>query len=112
MKVGLIGCGGIAPSHVEVYKRIKNVEVEAVCDLNLERAKKLAVHYNIRSAYEDYWDMLDKKDLDLVDICTPVSTHARIVCDVAKTVPAILVEKPMALNVSECEEIIKTVRKH
>jgi len=112
MKVGLIGCGGIAPSHIEVYKRIKNVEVVAVCDLNLERAKKLAVNYDIKKSYKDYWDMLEKENLDLVDVCTPVSTHARIVCDAAKVVPAILLEKPMALSVSECDEIIRTIRKY
>jgi len=112
MKVGLIGCGGIAPSHMEVYKRIKNVEVVAVCDVNSEKAKKLAARYRIEKAFENYLDMLEKENLDLVDICTPVSTHARIVCDVAETAAAILVEKPMALSVSECEEIIGAVNKH
>jgi len=112
VKVGLIGCGGIAPSHIEVYKRIKNVEVAAVCDLNLERARTLATHYGIERAYKDYWEMLEKEKPDVVDVCTPVSTHARIVCDVAKTVAAILVEKPMALSVAECNEIIKAIKKH
>lgn len=112
MNVGLIGCGGISSSHIEVYKNIKNVKVVAVCDLNLDKARILAKRYNIDRVYQDYWDMFEKENLDLVDVCTPVSTHARIVCDAAKTVRAILVEKPMALNVSECEQMIKETKKH
>ena len=42
MKVGIIGCGGIAPLHVLAFKSLENVEVVSLCDLNLERAKHLA----------------------------------------------------------------------
>lgn len=112
MKVGLIGCGGIAPLHIETYKRISDVEISAVCDLNLKRAANLASIYRIERTYDDYWSMLEKEDLDLVDVCTPVTTHAAIVSDVAKKVPAILVEKPMAFSVSQCDEIIKAINKH
>jgi predicted dehydrogenase len=112
MNVGLIGCGGIAPSHLKVYKNLKDVNVVAVCDLNVEKAKYLASQYKIENYFENYWDMIEKEDLDLIDICTPVSTHATIICNVAKVVPAILVEKPMALSVSECDEIIKTIKKY
>jgi len=111
VKVGIIGCGGIAPLHIKVYQRLKDVEVVGLCDLNEERAKNLASRFQIKKIFRDYWDMLEKEDLDLVDICTPVSTHAQIVCDIAKEVPAILLEKPMALNVSECDKMIKEVRK-
>ena len=112
MKIGIIGCGGIAPVHIQVYQNLKNVKVVGLCDLNLEKAKNLAAKFQIGKTFRDYGDMFEKEDLDLVDICTPVSTHARIVCDAAKAVPAILVEKPMALNVSECDKIIKEVEKH
>ena len=112
MNVGLIGCGGIAGAHIQAYQRIRNVKVVGVCDLNLEKAKKLATKFRIEKIFGNYWDLLETNDLDLVDICTPVSTHAQIVCDVAKAVPAILVEKPMALNVSECDEMINEVKKH
>ena len=112
MNVGLIGCGGIADLHMKVYKNLKNVNVVGLCDLNLERARDLANKYSVEKTFGDYMDLFAIKDLDLVDICTPVSTHVKIVCDAAKAVPAILVEKPMALNVSECEEMIAEVKKH
>lgn len=112
MKVGLIGCGGIAPTHLKVYQSMKDANVVAVCDLNLERARNLATEFRVDKTFENYWDMFETEDLDLVDICTPVSTHRRIVCDAAKAVPAILVEKPMALSVSDCEVMMREVKKH
>lgn len=114
LKVGLIGCGGIAPAHLMAYQKFKDVEVVGLCDLDVEKAKNLTRKFRIKKAkaFDDYLDLCEIKDLELVDICTPVSTHARIVCDVAKHVPAILVEKPMALNISECDLMINAVEKH
>jgi predicted dehydrogenase len=111
MKIGVIGCGGIAPAHIQIYKHMKDVTVVSLCDLNLERAKNIASTFKVEKVYADYFEMFEKEDLDLIDICTPVSTHVKIVCDTAKQVPAILMEKPMALNVSDCDTIIKEVQK-
>lgn len=111
MNVGLIGCGGIADFHMEAYKRIKDVRVKALCDLDLNKAKTLAAKFKVGKVFINYMDMVEDEKFDLVDVCTPVTTHARIVCDVSKAVPAVLVEKPMALTVLECEEIIKEVER-
>jgi UDP-N-acetylglucosamine 3-dehydrogenase len=112
MKVGIIGCGGISPLHIKVYKKLEDVEVVSLCDINLDRAKAFAKRFNIDKTYSDYWEMFEKEKLDYVDICTPASTHAKIVSDAATAVPSILVEKPMALTVAECDEMIKAVKKH
>ncbi|MEM3640819.1 MAG: Gfo/Idh/MocA family oxidoreductase [Candidatus Bathyarchaeia archaeon] len=111
MRVGLIGCGGIANIHMGAYKRIKGVEVVAVCDLNIGRAKSLAKKFRVGKVYRDYVNMVEAEQLDLVDVCTPVSTHAKIVIHVSRFVPAIFVEKPMALSVQECDEIIGEIRR-
>ncbi len=112
MKIGIIGCGGIAPLHLRAYQKLKDVKVVGLCDLNLEKARNLAAQFKIEKTFRGYWEMFEKEELDLVDICTPVMTHAQIVCDAAKAVPAILVEKPMALNVPDCDKMIKEVEKH
>ncbi len=112
MNVGLIGCGGIANLHMKVYRRMEKVNVVGVCDLDVEKAKDIAYRFGVNKTFQNYFDLFEIKDLDLVDICTPVSTHARIACDAAKAVPAILVEKPMALSVAECDEMIKELKKH
>jgi predicted dehydrogenase len=112
VKVGIIGCGGVAPAHLRVYKSMRTTEVAGLCDLNLERAKKLASDFHVQKTYADYWNMLETERLDLVDVCTPVTTHAKIVCDVSRKVPAIMVEKPMALTVNECDRMIDELRKN
>lgn len=112
MRVGVIGCGGIAPAHIKVYKGLNDVKLVSLCDLNQERAKLLASKFQVDKVYINYFEMFEKEHLDLVDVCTPVSTHAKIVCDAAKDVPAILVEKPMAMNVAECDTMIQALKKH
>ncbi|MCR3906927.1 MAG: Gfo/Idh/MocA family oxidoreductase [Tenericutes bacterium] len=112
VNVGLIGCGGIAKLHMQVYDSMKNVNVVGLCDLDLERANFLAKKHNVSETFKSYVELVESKNLDMVDICTPVSTHAKIACDVAKNVPSILVEKPMALSVSECDEMIKETKKY
>lgn len=112
LKVGLIGCGGIAPAHIWAYQHINDVKVEALCDLNIEKANDLARKNRVEKTYTDYWDMIESNELDLIDICTPIPTHAKIVCDVAKAVPSIFLEKPMALTVSECDEMIDAFKKY
>jgi predicted dehydrogenase len=112
MRVGVIGCGGIAPLHIKVYQKMKDIEVVSLCDISQDRAKNLASRFGIKNTYSDYWQMFEKENLDYVDICTPASTHAKIVADAATTVPSILVEKPMALNVNECDQMIKAIQKH
>jgi predicted dehydrogenase len=112
LKIGLIGCGGVSPAHLRIYKSIEGAEVVGLCDVDLKKAKNLAMNFHVEKTYADYWNMFESHKLDLVDICTPVSTHKKIVCDAAKAVPAILVEKPMAMDVRECDEMIAEVKKH
>lgn len=112
MKIGIIGAGGIAPYHILAYKKIPNAEVTAVCDLNIERCTILANRFGIKNTFDNYFNMIDDSGIDVVNICTPINTHSKIVCDVAKHVSGIFLEKPMALSVSECDEIISTTEKY
>lgn len=110
--VGLIGTGGISEMHMFAYKCLKNVNVIAVSDIIHKKAKNLAEGWGVDNVFTDYRDLLKIKDLDLVDICTPVHTHAAIACDAAEYGHDILLEKPMALSTVECEKIIKESEKH
>ncbi len=83
MRIGIIGCGGISPLHVKVYQKMKDVEVVSLCDISIDRAKNMASKFGIKNTYSDYWQMFEKENLDYVDICTPASTHAKIVSDAA-----------------------------
>ena len=69
LKIAVIGAGGISHgAHLPAYAKMDNVEIVALCDIKIERAKKLADKYNVPAVYEDYNDVLNIPDLDAVDI--------------------------------------------
>jgi UDP-N-acetyl-2-amino-2-deoxyglucuronate dehydrogenase len=111
MDIGLIGCGRVARIHMSAYGNIPEANVVALSDLNLENANAFAQNYGIKQVFNDYSKLLEMKNLDFVDICTPTSTHAEIACEVAKFGQNILLEKPMARNTADCDKIINEVSK-
>jgi predicted dehydrogenase len=111
MNIGLIGCGRVATLHMCAYKHIPEANVIAISDIDLDRAKAFAQIHGIKKAFKDYQELLEIKNLDYVDICTPPSTHAKIACEAARLEHNILLEKPMARNTSDCDKIINEVSK-
>jgi len=112
MKVGLIGCGNVASLHMRAYKAMKNVDVVAVSDTDINKAKAFAKLYEVDKAFSNYMDLFDIKDLGFIDMCTPTFTHESIVRDAAKSGHNVLMEKPMGRNSKECERMIEESRKH
>jgi len=112
MNVGLIGCGRVAHVHMGVYKAMRKVNVVAVSDVEINRAKAFATPYNIGKVFSNYMDLFEVKDLDFVDVCTPTSTHEIIVCDAAKSGINVLIEKPLGRTSGECEKMVKVARKN
>jgi predicted dehydrogenase len=112
MKIGIIGCGHIADGHATVYKYTKDAKVVAVSDISSQKAKIFADKHGIGKVFADHLSLLEIKDLDFVDICTPTSTHAHMACDAAEFGHNILLEKPMALSTDECDNIIHKVEKN
>jgi predicted dehydrogenase len=111
MKVALVGCGRIAKTHVETCRKLGNLEVVAVADADLNRAKSFAESYNIEGAFSNYKDLFELKDIAFLDICTPTSTHETIVRDAARAGLNVLMEKPMGRNSEECGRMIDESRK-
>lgn len=107
MKIGIIGCGNISRTHMRAYKTIKNAEVVGVADMDINRAKAFAAENKIEKAFSNYNDLLEVKDLALVDICTPTSTHESITVNAAKAGVNVLMEKPMSKSSVECERMIE-----
>ena len=110
--VGVIGAGAVSEIHMAAYKSLRNVKVIAICDIIEEKARSLAKKWGIERIFTRYEDLFQIDDLDVVDICTPTSTHASIACDAASNKHNILLEKPMALSVAQCDAIIREVRKY
>jgi len=112
MNIGLVGCGRVSEIHMNAYKNIPKANVVAVSDINLDRARAFAQKYKIKKFYNDTSKLFELKDLDFVDICTPISTHAKLACEAAKYGHNIFLEKPMARTSKECDQIIREVSKN
>ncbi len=108
----IIGAGFIsAKRHLPAWLRLRrDVRVAAVCDLDLDRAEAVSREFGVPSAYDDVRQMLDMERLDFVDVCTPPSAHADIAAAALKAGAHVLVEKPLAATVEECERIIEAER--
>jgi UDP-N-acetyl-2-amino-2-deoxyglucuronate dehydrogenase len=109
LKFGIIGCGRIAQRHAE---HIKNTgKLVAVCDIVKKNADKLASQHGA-SAYLTPEDMFrNHPDMDVVAVCSPNGLHAEHSIKALKAGFHVLCEKPMALNVQECGEMINTAEK-
>jgi UDP-N-acetylglucosamine 3-dehydrogenase len=107
LRVGVIGCGKIAQiRHLPEYLLLDDVEIIALCDMNLERANKVAEQYDIRNVYQDYHKLVDRTDIDVVSICTPNTTHAEVAKYALNNGKHVFIEKPMATSIEDCEKIV------
>lgn len=107
VRFGIIGCGRVAKYHAEALRRIPGVELKAVCDIIPERAQEFASRYGA-DPYTDYRYLLDRKDVDVVCICTPSGDHPRHGIDVARAGKHVVVEKPIGLTLEEIDALIET----
>jgi predicted dehydrogenase len=108
LKIGVIGGGHIVDHrHLPVFKKLADVEVEAICDKQESIAKKTAEKFGIKRYYSDLSDMLKKEKLDIVDVCTPPKTHLALATEALEAGCNVLAEKPLAMNVNDVNEMYK-----
>ncbi|MCS7364744.1 MAG: Gfo/Idh/MocA family oxidoreductase [archaeon GB-1867-035] len=106
VRVGVIGCGFWGKNHLRVYSELENVELVAAADIDRDRLKFVEKRYGIET-YEDYKEMLKRKDIDALSICTPSITHAEIALDSVRAGKHILVAKPMTTTVEDGLKLIE-----
>jgi predicted dehydrogenase len=110
LKIGIIGCGKIAQiRHIPEYADNKNVKLAAYYDINPSRALDMAGRYG-GEVYSSYQQLLAVPDIDAVSVCTANSSHAEISIAALKAGKHVLCEKPMAMSLEECEDMVKTSR--
>jgi UDP-N-acetylglucosamine 3-dehydrogenase len=108
VKVAVIGAGFWGVNHARVLSEIKDSELVAICDVDIERARKAASKYNIGSCYSDFHEMIRVEKPEAVTICTPSTTHAEITVACLNRGLDVLVEKPMAATVEDATKILET----
>lgn len=107
--VALIGCGNISPAHINGYLTFpERCKIVAFVDIYPEKATKRAEEYAPDAEVLDsHKKLLGRNDIDLISVCTPPYTHADIACDFLLEGKNVIVEKPMASSLAECDRIIE-----
>jgi len=108
---GIIGGGAIGPFHAEAITNLPNTQIIGVCDKVEARAKDLAEKYNINMWCTDYHKLLENKDIDVVNLCLPPFLNEEITLAAAEAGKHIIVEKPMAINITQADNMIAACRK-
>lgn len=108
LKVGVIGCGAIAQRrHLPEYSNRKDVEIVAVCDFNLERAKEVAQKFGAKYAFQTHKELLECEEIQAVSICAPNFLHASITLEAIEAGKDVLCEKPMATSLEEAKAMVE-----
>ncbi len=106
LKVGLIGVGGISGAHIPAWEAMEDAELTALCDIRSERMEP----YPGKRHYLDFEEMLEKEELDILDICLPTYLHADYAVKAMERGIHVICEKPVSLNPEDVERIYSVAR--
>ena len=104
IQVGVVGTGFIGPAHIEALRRLPNVEVAALCEVNIELAKAKAAQLGIPKAYV-FEDLLKDDSIKVVHICTPNFLHFSQSKACLLAGKHVVCEKPLAKDLAEAQEL-------
>jgi len=108
LRVGIVGCAAVAQRwHIPALRKVKGAQIVAVCDAREDLAGSVAKRLNLHRHFADLADMLNKEELNLIDICTPPGTHATLAIQAMEAGCHVLVEKPMAMSCDEADKMIR-----
>jgi len=118
LNVGLIGYGFMGRTHSNAFRKVNNFfdleyqpVLKAVCARSEDKAKSFADKWGYQSVESDWRKLVERDDIDLVDIGSPNNTHAEIAIAAAKAGKMILCEKPLSMDGKQGETMVKAVEK-
>jgi UDP-N-acetylglucosamine 3-dehydrogenase len=104
--VAVIGTGFWGRNHARVFKELQETELLAICDINPQRAEAVAEHFGVKP-YTNTGAMLKNKNIEAVSVCTWSTNLAKEALKALNAGKHVLVEKPMAANAREAEQLLK-----
>ena len=109
IKTGIIGCGKGAHLHAQALKSLPESDFTAVYSRNLTTAKAFEKKYNV-PAFASIEEMAQVGGVEMVVVCTPHPAHADVTIRAAKAGMHVLVEKPLASSLQDCDAMIRTAK--
>jgi predicted dehydrogenase len=118
LNIGVIGYGFMGRAHSNAYHKVCDFFdlpyrpiLKAACARNAEKVKEFAAKWGYESVETDWRKLVERKDIDVIDICTPNNTHAEIALAAAAAGKMILCEKPLAMTGEEGLKMVQAVEK-
>ena len=118
LNVGLIGYGFMGRAHSNAFRKVSNFfdldyepVLKAICARDGGKAKAFAERWGYQSVETDWKRLVERDDIDIIDICTPNNTHAEIAIAAAKAGKMIMCEKPLSMDGPEGEQMVAAVEK-
>src|SRR2546421_3389198 len=116
LRIGLIGYGFMGRAHSNAYSQVGHFfdsehqcVLQAACARNAAQIKAFAQRWGYKSVETDWRKLLERDDIDLIDIAVPNNLHCEIALAAAKAGKMILCEKPLAMNPLEAEKMVAAV---
>ena len=111
-RVAIVGCGGISNAHGNAWRNLPEIEIVGACDEKFESLARFATEYEVQNTYNDLRQMLEKQQPDVLVIATWPSSHLKNVLEAVRCgVKGILVEKPIAVNATQLEQMIQVTER-
>ncbi len=107
LRVGLVGIGGISGAHIPAWEALEGVELVALCDVRSGQMDK----YHDKHKYVDFDEMLEKENLDILDICLPTYLHADYAIKAMEKGIHVLCEKPISLKEEDVKRVYDTMQR-
>lgn len=111
IRVGIVGLGAIGERLIQAFKPYAEIEVSAVCDINVERAKQVASDLGGIKWYTQHKELLKQSDVDIVYVAVPPAFHHGVVLDTLQAKKHLLCEKPLANSAEEAQTMLEAVEK-
>ena len=118
LRIGLVGCGFMGRTHSNAFHQAPHFfdlpfkpVLQAVCARNAKAVGDFAARWEYASAETDWRKLVDRKDIDLIDIATPNDTHTEIAIAAAKAGKMVMCEKPLGRTAAEAEQMVAAVEK-
>lgn len=108
LKVGMVGIGGISGAHIPAWNAMEETELVALCDIRPERLEP----YPDKRRYTDYEEMLNREQLDILDICLPTYLHADYAVRAMERGIHVICEKPISLKAEDVERVYGSARRN
>lgn len=108
LKVALVGVGGISGAHIPAWDAMEDAELIAICDIRTEMMEK----YPEKRHYTDYNEMLEKEEIDILDICLPTYLHADVAIKAMEMGINVICEKPISLKREDVARVYDAAEKN